>query len=68
MFATYHVLREMEYHDDYAQIDCVTEGDIVVNGKKFRYMAQPVNILITDWPDGTNRTLGGKHSDDSASQ
>jgi hypothetical protein len=68
MFATYHVLAEGEYHDGYAQIDCVTEGEIVVDGKKFRYMSQPYNLLFTNWPDGQDHQLGGKHTDDSASQ
>jgi hypothetical protein len=68
IFATYHLLAEGEYHDGYAQMGCVTEGDIIVDGKKFRYMVQPINNLQTTWPDGENKLLGGKHSDDSASQ
>jgi hypothetical protein len=63
MFSTYHVLRELEFHDDYDQIDCVTEGDILVDGKKYRYQYMPINTLTTTWPDGKGHSLGGKHSD-----
>ena len=67
-FATYHELKEMELHDGYADMGCAIEGDIVVDGKKFRYIEQPINLLQTNWPDGKMHQLGGKHSDDSSIQ
>lgn len=68
MFATYHELKEMELHDGYAVEGCVIEGDVIVDGKRFRYTQQPINLLWTTWPDGKDHLLGGKHSDDSSSQ
>lgn len=64
MFATYHELHEMEEHDGYEVEGCVIEGDILVGGKRFRYIQQPIHLLQTTWPDGKPHELGGgKHSD-----
>ena len=64
MFASYHVVSGSEYHDFYAQEGCVTDGEIEADGKKFKFTYQPVNNLSTDWPDGVDKMLGGKHSAD----
>lgn len=63
MFSTYHELKEMESHDRYLQAGCVTDGEVIVRGKKYTFQVQPVNLLHTTWPDGNMHELGGKHSD-----
>lgn len=63
-FATYHELERTEMHDGYLYVGCAIEGDIVVDGKSFRYSENPVNLLSTTWPDGKLHQLGGRHSDD----
>lgn len=64
MFRTYHLLKEGEQHAYYAYWSCWIRGTVTINGKAFSWKANPGNTLDTDWPDGAQKTLGGKHTDD----
>lgn len=68
MFATYHLLSEMEEHDSYLWYGCSASGTIETGGKLFHFVVRPVNLLRTDWPDGQWKPLGGKHSDNLSSK
>ena len=65
-FRTYHATSGSEFHDYYLQFGCGVGGKIHVNGKTFFWIAEPGNLLRTDYPDGVVRWLGGKHTDDPA--
>ena len=65
-FAHYHVLDGSEFHDFYLQFDCGVGGSIYLHGRKFFWIAEPGNLLKTDYPDGNVRWLGGRHTDDPA--
>lgn len=62
MFKTYHPITESEMHDDYSFSDCGIRGTVKVGGKIFHWDSDPGNTMTTDYPDGVERTLGGKHS------
>jgi hypothetical protein len=67
-FRFYHELAEGEYHDYYLQFPCWIEGTLVVNGKTYTWSSQPGNTMMTTWPDGVSKTLGGKHTDDPSGE
>lgn len=64
MFRTYHVVIGVE-HEGYSEFGCAIEGDILVDGRRYIFRAQPENNLYTDWPNGTYHRLGAKQSADS---
>lgn len=64
MFRSYHVVIGVE-HEGYSEIGCGIEGDILVDGRRYIFQAQPLNNLYTDWPNGTYHRLGGKQSSGS---
>lgn len=63
-FRHYHLVTHGELHDFYLYPRCWIDGTVVVAGKTFHWQVRPGNTLSTDWPDGVEKMLGGKHSDD----
>jgi hypothetical protein len=68
MFRTYHRLKEGELHAWYLYPSCWIKGTITVRDRTFHWEARPGNTLFTDWPDGVDKMLGGKHSDNPAGE
>jgi hypothetical protein len=68
MFRTYHRLGPGDLHDYYTEMQCWIDGTLEVDGKTFHWEAQLIHILNTDWPDGVDKTLGGKYSGDLSGQ
>jgi hypothetical protein len=66
MFRSYHKLKSGEIHAYYLYPACWIRGTVSINGKTFHWEARPGNTLETDWPDGVNKMLGGKHTDNPA--
>ena len=62
-FRTYHVLAEGEFHDSYGVFPCRFDGSVIVHGQTYTFEAQQGNLLVTDFPDGEGKMLGGPPSD-----
>lgn len=62
-FRTYHVLAEGEFHDSYGVFPCRFDGYVIVHGQTYTFEARQGNLLVTSFPDGKGKMLGGPPSD-----
>jgi len=65
-FRTYHLLKPGELHDSYSFPSCRIEGTVLLEDRKFYWVARPGNTLDTDWPGGKSKMLGGVPSENPA--
>ena len=65
-FSTYHLIDGTELHDWYSYDTCYTKGTIQLDGKTFSFQIQQGNTIETDYPDGNQKILGGRHTDNPA--
>ncbi len=66
-FRTFHRVEGAELHDGYLIASCGVQGTVVVSGKEFHWKYDAGNTMVTDYPDGVERRLGGKHTGDVGS-
>jgi hypothetical protein len=62
-FQTYHVLVGDEFHNSYGVYPCRFNGSVVVRGRTYTFEARQGNLLVTDFPNGEGKMLGGTPSD-----
>lgn len=60
-FRTYRELGPRDAHDHYAWYPCSVNGTILFGGQSYYFKANMANTLWTNWPDGKDKQLGGKH-------
>jgi hypothetical protein len=63
-FRTYRELHGSDLHDLYIWTSCGYSGTVTVQGKTYTWKTQIGGTMDTTWPDGVNKTLGGKPTDD----
>ncbi|RZU29691.1 hypothetical protein [Edaphobacter modestus] len=61
-FRTYHQIDQKELHDRYSYVYCWIEGTVQVKGKTYIWESHLDNVLITTYPDGVKKMLGGEPS------